>query len=175
MVLLQQGCLKGFGSQAAPVTMWGRALCDLMYIHELHVNSIYNRTWRTKLRKAKVYPSKYSLQDHLHPNAVYLKFHRNQTMFYVGSTSVGVHKRDQTRLRKLRQLQKNRLVHCEPALRWWHKHGRMLQFSSIVIFRAQSKQEAQNHRGHVSTRVETTTQCTPTKTRPSTQVSPSQA
>ena len=69
--------------------------------------------------------------------AVYLRFsHLSnfQPRFYIGSTSSTVLGREHTRFRKFTQVQQNKFVLAEVALRFWNKFDNFWMWSIFLLF-----------------------------------------
>ena len=73
--------------------------------------------------------------------ALYLRFSRVPTFqpkFYIGSTSSSVLDREQTRFRKFLQVQPNKFVLAEVALRFWSKYDNFWMWSILPLCTGQS-------------------------------------
>ena len=64
---------------------------------------------------------------------VYARVHCGSHLFYVGSSTLSLHEREQSRVRKYRQLQNDRIAFYEPALRWWKATGTFYQYIVIPV------------------------------------------
>ena len=62
---------------------------------------------------------------------IYMRLHYDKGIFYIGSTEKTVFFREQSRVRKFRQLVSGHLGYYEPALKLWH---RMNNFYDFCIF-----------------------------------------
>ena len=78
-----------------------------------------------------------ALQCFKHPQAVYLRFSHIanfQPKFYVGSTSSFVLDREHSRYRKFLQVQQNKFVLAEVALRFWCRFDNFWMWSVLPIY-----------------------------------------
>ena len=85
------------------------------------VTNSWMQLWHTRFREFNINANSYTLNRSISKFVVFAKISLSRSQCYIGMTSVGMHKRNLARGRKLRQLQQGYLVNCEPALRWWHK------------------------------------------------------
>ena len=80
---------------------------------------------------------KVSLHCFKHSNAVYFRFSHIanfQPKFYVGSTSSFVLDREHSRYRKFLQVQQNKFVLAEVALRFWCRYDNFWMWSILPIY-----------------------------------------
>jgi len=80
---------------------------------------------------------KVALQCFKHPQAVYVRFSHIanfQPKFYVGSTSSFVLDREHSRYRKFLQVQQNKFVLAEVALRFWCRFDNFWMWSAFPIY-----------------------------------------
>ena len=76
------------------------------------------------------------LNDWSHYNfqgVVYVRAHCGRQPWYVGCTTLSLHEREQSRVRKFRQLQNDRLAFYEPALRWWKATGTFYEYIVMPV------------------------------------------
>ena len=66
-------------------------------------------------------------------SVVYMKVSLFHRYFYIGSTTLDIFQREQSRLRKFRQLEKNQLAYYEPALKFWHRTNTFWQYVGIPL------------------------------------------
>ena len=64
---------------------------------------------------------------------VYMKISAKHALFYIGSTEYDVFHREQTRVRKYRQLETDRLAYFEPALKLWHHFQDFHEFAIFPV------------------------------------------
>jgi hypothetical protein len=77
------------------------------------------------------------MKDFLQPNAVCIRFAHivnMQPKLYVGSATHSSMDREHSRTRKYFQLEHNKLVRAEFALRFWRDHQNLLIWAPIPIF-----------------------------------------
>ena len=77
------------------------------------------------------------MKDFLQPNAVCIRFTHivnMQPKLYVGSATRSSMDREHSRTRKYFQLEHNKLVQAEFALRFWRDHQNLLIWAPIPIF-----------------------------------------
>ena len=77
-------------------------------------------------------PASFSWHWWLQPEIVYMRISVNGD-FYIGSTEGSVFDREQTRMRKFRQLCSNQLAYFEPALKLWHRLDNFFDFAIFPI------------------------------------------
>ena len=62
-----------------------------------------------------------------------MKISAKHALFYIGSTEYDVFHREQTRVRKYRQLETDRLAYFEPALKLWHHFQDFHEFAIFPV------------------------------------------
>ena len=72
------------------------------------------------------------------PSIVYWRFSLKHTAFYIGSTSQDAFLREQSRLRKYRQLCQDVAAYFEPALQYWRRTKSFFQFSILPLCQEES-------------------------------------
>ena len=88
-------------------------------------------------------PHTYTLQHHTAPHVVYLKFSTSHSPCYVGVTAKSIPGREGTRKRKLRQINKDKLVQTELSLRWWDRHpDSYATHCTVAVYQATNKHQA---------------------------------
>ena len=78
-------------------------------------------------------PDNFTLEWFLRTSVVYMKVSLFHRYFYIGSTTLDIFQREQSRLRKFRQLEKNQLAYYEPALKFWHRTNTFWQYVGIPL------------------------------------------
>ena len=73
------------------------------------------------------------LQDYLHSNVVYLRFHPHRQAYYIGSSILSLFDREMSRKRKYRQLCSGITAYYEPALRYWKLTRTFFQHAVIPL------------------------------------------
>lgn len=73
-------------------------------------------------------------------SVVYMRLHMTNGQFYIGSTQLNVFGREQTRLRKFRQLLNDQLGYFEPALKLWRRLGNFFEFGIFPLFTCSTDQ-----------------------------------
>jgi hypothetical protein len=76
-------------------------------------------------------PSEFTWDWRNSTNVVYMRLHFDNGQFYIGCTETDVFHREQSRLRKYRQLCSGHLGYFEPALKLWY---RLRNFYEFAIF-----------------------------------------
>ena len=110
----------------------------LIYTHALlHLTCIFHYSstsnghqwWKEFFTQHHITPNSYTLTRTQQTPAVYIKlpFHHTTSHTYqqtghqyIGSTNVGIYKREFNRQAKIKQLQQQKTPHVELAIRWWH-------------------------------------------------------
>ena len=132
--------------------LWGQGLIHLVQIFYLSSPCFVVTCWKTKLRRARCFPSTYTFPRFCEKSVVYLKLpftltnvhsHAVSSSFsYVGATSISLNKREANRVAKLRQVRCAKLVKTELAIRWWHQKKNYFLFSSLVLHVCKDQSEA---------------------------------
>ena len=78
-------------------------------------------------------PSMVSWEWWTQSTTVYMKISAKHALFYIGSTEYNVFHREQTRVRKYRQLETDRLAYFEPALKLWHHFQDFHEFAIFPV------------------------------------------
>ena len=98
---------------------WLRAQwCVTILIHECTTR--FRKRIVAILRAHRV-PHNFTLEWFMRTSIVYLKVSLFHRYFYIGSTHLDMFQREQSRLRKYRQLERHQLAYYEPALKFWQK------------------------------------------------------
>ena len=121
----------------------------------LRSDNAYGARLRQKLGQFNVSPATYSYLTFCKLHAVYVKFEvdlryrhsvlcyrQPSPMLYVGSTSVGAAKRDMNRMAVYRRMSRTKCVDAELALRYWHSHGNLSDYCTIVLATCASYRDA---------------------------------
>ena len=125
-----------------------RALCGFLWLHALYASqSIHRtmRTWRTRtshfagmsfIQFALLFEQPYATYVVIIPQLSKRHWHYESSLldprkFYIGSTSVSVHSRQDARLRKLRLLEQGQFTNTEMMVHYFHCKG---DFSETLIF-----------------------------------------
>ena len=114
-----------------------QSLTTLNIIFYLNCNHHLN-TWKKRLQNININPTSYTPQFHRHPFVTYVKISHLQAKTYVGETYKGVHERELTRRRKLKQLNCDRNASCELALHYWKNTNTYHKFATIVTHNVQN-------------------------------------
>ena len=132
--------------------LWGQGLIHLVQIFYLSSPCFVVTCWKTKLRRARCFPSTYTFPRFCEKSVVYLKLpftltnahsHAVSSSFsYVGATSISLNKREANRVAKLRQVRSAKLMKTELAIRWWHQKKNYFLFSSLVLYACRDQSEA---------------------------------
>jgi hypothetical protein len=78
-------------------------------------------------------PSMVSWEWWTQSTTVYMKISAKHALFYIGSTEYDVFHREQTRVRKYRHLETDRLAYFEPALKLWHHYQNFHEFAIFPV------------------------------------------
>ena len=123
----------------------------LIFTHGLlHLTCIFhfaNTSQRHQQRKQfflqhHITPESYTLSRTQQTPAVYIKLpfhhhshrtHHQTGHYYIGSTNIGLYKREFNRQAKLKQLRDRKTPHVELALRWWLTNHNYHQYSTIFV------------------------------------------
>ena len=123
----------------------------LIFTHGLlHLTCIFHfantsqrhQQWKQFFLQHHITPDSYTLSRTQQTPAVYIKlpFHHlshrtyHQTgHYYIGSTNIGIYKREFNRQAKLKQLKEHKTPHVELALRWWHTNHNYQQYSTLFL------------------------------------------
>ena len=101
--------------------------------------------WRKRLQRQNVSPQSYTWERFNREVVVYIRapgassncsrrrFSLGSSMFYVGSTKVGLFEREYARARKHDQLFSSSFVQAEPAVKWWFSCRNFYEFVPIVL------------------------------------------
>ena len=130
---------------AKTVAMWSLGLLHLICLFNFPARTIHTNLWLRRLRSLGVNPFSYTFDFFETATVVYLKmpFHeltccqpwvyRQHGRFYIGSTSIGVTKRDFNRMAKLRQVKLDKAVHAELAIKYWARRSDFRFFTILVL------------------------------------------
>ena len=123
----------------------------LIFTHGLlHLTCIFHfantsqrhQQWKQFFLQHHVTPESYTLSRTQQTPAVYIKLpfhhHSHRTYhqtghYYIGSTNIGIYKREFNRQAKLKQLRDRKKLHVELALRWWLTNHNYHQYSTIFL------------------------------------------
>ena len=100
--------------------------------------------WKKRLQRQNVSPKTYTWLYFSQSCVVYIRvpgvsscsrrrFSFSSSMFYVGSTKVGMFEREYARMRKHDQLFSSSFVQAEPAVKWWFVCENFFEFVPIVL------------------------------------------
>lgn len=139
-------CIHQVPTIQKSVAMWALSLLHVVALCCFPSPHLESRKWRFRLNKLQIFPSMYTYPFFETQCAVYVKLpflelkltpgvclYHQQGLAYVGSTSIGVAKREFNRASKHRQLQENKAVHVELALRYWSSHNNFEDSNIIVL------------------------------------------
>ena len=123
----------------------------LLFTHGLlHLTCIFHfantshrhQQWKQFFLQHHITPESYTLSRTQQTPAVYIKLpfhhHSHRTYhqtghYYIGSTNIGIYKREFNRQAKLKQLRDHKTPHVELALRWWLTNHNYHQYSTIFL------------------------------------------
>ena len=117
-------------------------LLHLTCIFHFANNSQRQQQWKQFFQQHHVTPESYTLSRTQQTPAVYIKLpfhhHTHRTYhqtghYYIGSTNIGIYKREFNRQAKLKQLRDRKTPHVELALRWWLTNHNYQQYSTIFL------------------------------------------
>ena len=139
-------CIHQIPTIQKSVAMWALSLLHVVALCCFPSSHLESQKWRYRLKKLQIFPSMYTYPFFEANCAVYVKLpffeltfthlacsYHQQGLAYVGSTSIGVAKREFNRASKYRQLKESKAVHVELALRYWHSHNNFEDTSIIVL------------------------------------------
>ena len=89
--------------------------------------------WKTILHHHRVTIKSYTFQWHTKPCVVYARISLLHPLFYIGSSRHNVLSREDTRKRKFFQLTSMKLVHAEPALKYWQSKKNFFRYHPIAL------------------------------------------
>ena len=138
-------CIHQVPTIQKSVAMWALSLLHVVALCCFPSPHLESRKWRFRLNKLQIFPSMYKYPFSETQCAVYVKLpflelkltpgaclYHQQGLAYVGSTSIGVAKREFNRASKHRQLQENKAVHVELALRYYSSSHHNFADSNIM-------------------------------------------
>ena len=123
----------------------------LIFTHGLlHLTCIFHfantsqrhQQWKQFFLQHHITPDSYTLSRTQQTPAVYIKLpfhhHSHRTYhqtghYYIGSTNIGLYKREFNRQAKLKQLHDRKTPHVELALRWWLTNHNYHQYSTLFL------------------------------------------
>ena len=123
------------------VRSWVHSVLVLLYIHRQFSASSRALTWKKRLLNRNITPLTYSFDQHTAKHVVYLKLSTSFAPSYVGMTSKSKG-REGSRKRKMRQIDKDRMVQTELSLRWWHRSNSYQTYCTIAVYVAQGRGQA---------------------------------
>ena len=127
---------------AKSLAIWTLGLLHLLCIAEYPAPTFNTTAWQRRLLQLGVSWKTYTYPFFQHHSVVYIKmpFHapRRTTYvqsgrFYIGSTGIGVCKREFNRAANLKQVNQMQSVHVELAIRYWSQFRNFSTFTIIVI------------------------------------------
>ena len=125
--------------------LWALGLLHLICLFQFPARSLNTQLWLRRLRSLCVNPITYTFAYFETAAVVYIKmpFHQPTSAkpwmynqhgrFYVGSTNIGVSKREFNRMAKLRQVKLDKAVSCELAIKYWAKRLDFPLFTILVL------------------------------------------
>ena len=125
--------------------LWALGLLHLISLFQFPARSLNTQLWLRRLRSLGVNPITYTFAYFETAAVVYIKmpFHQPTSAkpwmynqhgrFYVGSTNIGVSKREFNRMAKLRQVKLDKAVSCELAIKYWAKRLDFPLFTILVL------------------------------------------
>ena len=128
--LLHLICLFHFGSRTYHTAVWQRRLQNLGINPESYTFVFFQCTAVTYLK----------MQFNL-PNSTSLSY-KQAGRFYIGSTSIGMAKREFNRMAKYRLAKDGTPVHVELAVKYWSRRSDFSNFTAIPIASFSTYQEA---------------------------------
>ena len=128
--LLHLICLFHFGSRTYHTAVWQRRLQNLGINPESYTFAFFQCTAVTYLK----------MQFNL-PNSTSLSY-KQAGRFYIGSTSIGMAKREFNRMAKYRLAKAGTPVHVELAVKYWSRRSDFSNFTAIPIASFSTYQEA---------------------------------
>ena len=128
--LLHLICLFHFGSRTYHTAVWQRRLQNLGINPESYTFVFFQCTAVTYLK----------MQFNL-PNSTSLSY-KQAGRFYIGSTSIGMAKREFNRMAKYRLAKDGTPVHVELAVKYWSRRSDLSNFTAIPIASFSTYQEA---------------------------------
>ena len=125
------------------LAIWAQGLLHVCFIFHFPDKTFRVQQFKKRLTGLGVTPRSYSFSKFQTPNAVYIKmpcmvrvsdrcFHQ-LPKFYIGSTSVGITKREFNRQTRLRQTDAGDPVKVELAIRWWSSTKSYAIYSTIQL------------------------------------------
>ena len=124
------------------ILSWTRGRHLLLMHMVKHTSVTCTSAWGHRFHRMGLLPFKYTAQWFQHHFVVYVKIAIGRPHYYVGSTSVSMQCREESRNRKMDQLKHQTFVSCEIALRYWHHTRSYHNYIPIVIEHALSKTQA---------------------------------
>ena len=127
---------------AKSIAIWTLGLLHLLCLAEYPAPTFNTTIWQRRLLQVGVSWRTYTYPFFQHASVVYIKmpFHapRRTTYvqsgrFYIGSTGIGVCKREFNRAAKLKQVHQMQSAHVELAIRYWSQFRNYSSFIMIVI------------------------------------------
>jgi hypothetical protein len=97
-------------------------ISSLAMVHYIFMNPYGTKRFkliRERLRTTIRTPQNYTWWRNTHNHVVYAKVAKHIRHMYIGMSIVGIHKRELSRKRKTKQVINQKLVSCEPAIRYW--------------------------------------------------------
>ena len=117
--------------------LWGVAV--LTTVHEKHRNNHRIKKWLTRFREENLTPQTYTWWRFTHTHVVYVKMNLDTNHSYIGMTTVGTKKREQSRKQKSNQVKNGKFVSCEPAIRFWQATQTSHRYIPLIIKTGTSK------------------------------------
>ena len=120
------------------IALWQQARITLIRVFHLHSHHDASQMGATRhqLQRLGISPKVYTFQHHNATSIVYIRLtlSRGFSKFrYIGCSHHNLQHREASRNRKFKQVQENKIVHAELAIRWWAKHNNYQQYVPITI------------------------------------------
>ena len=118
--------------------MWAQSLC-VVTLNMCLLRTACAKQWAIRFADWHINsPLEYTFHRFQSDRCVYVKLPVSNSllaagMFYVGSTSLTMEKREANRQAKLRMLRRRKVIKAEPVLRYWHSKGNANKFVTIVL------------------------------------------
>ena len=133
--------------------IWALGLLHLVCIFHFGSNTFHTQVWQRRLKNLGINPASYTFDFFQCTAVTYLKMHFNLPntisclykqagRFYIGSTSIGMAKREFNRMAKYRLATAGNPVHVELAVKYWSRRSDFVEFTAIPIASFSTYQEA---------------------------------
>lgn len=136
------------------LAVWSLGLLHLLCIFRFGASTYITQTWQRRLQALGINPSTYTFEFFQCTAVTYLKlpFHppplssnpkyKQSGRFYIGSTSIGMAKREFNRMAKFKLAREGNPVHVELAVKYWSRRSDFFQYTAIPIASFSTYQEA---------------------------------